>query len=412
MPLISRHYPLRSIIPLGFAGFLAACATNTPPSGPGLPVVEEQQNYQAQARAYYAPPGPPNDPWGPYIEEASDRFDVPQAWIRAVMHQESGGHIFDHNGHFITSVPGAMGLMQIMPPSYDDLRTQYGLGPDAYNPRDNILAGTAYIRQMYDIYGSPGFLAAYNDGPGSIDRYLRQNHALPRETRNYVAAIAPHIAGIWPRHRSQNDLIVARYDPTAHTNTASDGTDDTTGDYVTPDNTSESQSVSNAWAARGFKPSAMPAPSASFTGSTRSATAAAWAARGFKQSPPPTMPHRRPPTSSSDDETVHIRSIPLAYPVSHHGRVSDIPSATEYNWGVQLGSYATRQQAHTVALTIHHIISSIAQQGKTLILPVKLGHRQLYRARFTGLSHQQATTICHRLSGVSPCITLSPTAHF
>src|SRR5579859_1326762 len=40
---------------------------------------------------YYAPPGPPADPWGPYIREAAARFQVPEQWVRAVMRQESGG---------------------------------------------------------------------------------------------------------------------------------------------------------------------------------------------------------------------------------------------------------------------------------------------------------------------------------
>ena len=40
---------------------------------------------------YYPPPGPPEDPWGPYVREAAARFRVPGRWVRAVMHQESGG---------------------------------------------------------------------------------------------------------------------------------------------------------------------------------------------------------------------------------------------------------------------------------------------------------------------------------
>ena len=39
-------------------------------------------------------------------------------------------------------------------------------------PHNNILAGTAYMREMYDVYGSPGFLAAYNAGPRRLDDYL------------------------------------------------------------------------------------------------------------------------------------------------------------------------------------------------------------------------------------------------
>src|ERR1700712_3391288 len=121
------HGTVRSAIrPAGvllLLAFLAACAA-TPQSS--VPVAQEAADYRSHARAYYAPPGPPDDPWGPYIDEASRRFDVPDGWIRAVMHQESGGHEFI-NGQFVTSVPGAMGLMQLMPPTYDDMRSQSGL---------------------------------------------------------------------------------------------------------------------------------------------------------------------------------------------------------------------------------------------------------------------------------------------
>ena len=52
---------------------------------------------------------------------------------------------------------------------------------------------------MYNIYGSPGFLAAYNAGPGRLDDYLTRNRVLPPETRRYVAAIGPRISGAEPR---------------------------------------------------------------------------------------------------------------------------------------------------------------------------------------------------------------------
>ena len=159
---------------------LAACAAT--PDRPDIPVAQEAAQYRAHARSYYAPPGPADDPWGPYIEEASRRYDVPDAWIRAVMGRESGGLQF-RNGTLTTSPVGAMGLMQLMAPTYDDMRLQYSLGDDAFEPHDNIMAGTAYIRQMYDIYGSPGFLAAYNTGPGRLDDFLTRNRPLPHETR-------------------------------------------------------------------------------------------------------------------------------------------------------------------------------------------------------------------------------------
>ncbi len=137
---------------------------------------------------FYPPPGPPSDPWGPYIRAASARFDVPDLWVREVMRQESGGQ------ERVVSSAGAMGLMQVMPDTYAGLRQRYGLGNDPFEPHDNILAGTAYIREMYDLYGAPGFLAAYNAGPNRLNDYLATGNPLPDETVGYVAAIAPRIA--------------------------------------------------------------------------------------------------------------------------------------------------------------------------------------------------------------------------
>ena len=86
-----------------------------------------------------------------------------------------------------------MGLMQIMPGTWKDLRARHGLGTDPYDPHDNILAGTAYIRELHDRYGAPGFLAAYNAGPGRYERHLATGRPLPDETQAYVAALAPMI---------------------------------------------------------------------------------------------------------------------------------------------------------------------------------------------------------------------------
>ena len=137
-------------------------------------------------------------PWGAEIHDASRRFDIPEEWIRAVMHVESGGQTHWKGGQPITSHAGAMGLMQVMPGTYDELRYAHGLGPDAYEPRDNILAGAAYIREMYDLYGYPGFLGAYNAGPERYRQYVEEGRPLPRETERYMDIIAPQIAGIMP----------------------------------------------------------------------------------------------------------------------------------------------------------------------------------------------------------------------
>lgn len=135
--------------------------------------------------------------WNAYIEEASRRFGVPVSWIRSVMQAESAGQQF-LNGAPITSPKGAMGLMQVMPATYADLRARYGLGPDPYDPRDNVLAGTAYIREMYDRFGAPGFLAAYNAGPGRAGDWPSRGRSLPDETRRYLAEVAPRVDAAAP----------------------------------------------------------------------------------------------------------------------------------------------------------------------------------------------------------------------
>jgi soluble lytic murein transglycosylase-like protein len=133
----------------------------------------------------------PNDspvlPFAAFVTEASRRFSVPEHWIRAVMQVESSAK------QRARSSKGAMGLMQIMPKTWTELRARYGLGADPYDPRDNILAGAAYIRELYDRYGVPGFLAAYNAGPGRYERHLATGRPLPDETQAYIATLAPMI---------------------------------------------------------------------------------------------------------------------------------------------------------------------------------------------------------------------------
>ena len=84
-----------------------------------------------------------------------------------------------------------MGLMQLMPGTWARQRARFSLGQDPFDPRDNVLAGTSYLREMYDRYGAQGFLAAYNAGPGRYEDWLAGRRSLPLETRRYVARIAP-----------------------------------------------------------------------------------------------------------------------------------------------------------------------------------------------------------------------------
>ena len=127
------------------------------------------------------------DAYAEPITEASQRFGIPAAWIRAVMVTESAAN------PRAKSSACARGVMQIMPRTWAALRARHNLGTDPYDPRDNILAGAAYLRELHDRYGAPGFLAAYNAGPGRYEASLN-GRPLPAETLAYVAALLPMIA--------------------------------------------------------------------------------------------------------------------------------------------------------------------------------------------------------------------------
>lgn len=127
--------------------------------------------------------------WRAEIAEASARFGIPEAWIERVMRAESGGRTM-LGGRPITSSAGAMGLMQLMPGTWAEMRAAQGLGSDPHAPRDNILAGTAYLRMMYDRFGYPGLFAAYNAGPGRYAAHLASGRALPAETQRYLVQVS------------------------------------------------------------------------------------------------------------------------------------------------------------------------------------------------------------------------------
>nr|WP_321986045.1 transglycosylase SLT domain-containing protein [uncultured Lichenicoccus sp.] len=408
---------------------LAACAGT--PRGPMIPVAQEAADYRAHARNYYAPPGPADDPWGPYIDSASQRFDVPDAWIRAVIHQESGGHEFI-NGQFVTSVPGAMGLMQLMPPTYDDMRNQYALGPDPFEPHDNIMAGTAYLRQMYDIYGSPGFLAAYNTGPGRLDDFLTRNRSLPNETRQYVAIIGPQIAGIFPSSRSQADLMVMNHAGAANVM------------YASAQSQQETRSVRIAWARRRDHsagddqpvqvaeapvalpmrapayqtawhrlPPARPQPSDASSGVSPAAVSSVWASRLGSAPVQPVQDEPAPPP----EPTLVARAVPA--PRRFHlvapAMAMSIPAArTEggaRDWAIQVGAFGTEGQASEAAGSARSRMRGLLPGAQTEIAGVRAGRggARIYRARLTGLSRNGAMEACERLSrGRGECMVVSP----
>jgi soluble lytic murein transglycosylase-like protein len=158
-----------------------------PAAGPAKPsayALEQQMSFGELMRR-----------WDPTIAKAAKKFGVPQPWIRAVMQVESGGRTMLGENQPITSSMGAMGLMQLMPDTYNDMRAQYGLGKNPYDPHDNIMAGAAYLRFLRGRYGYPQMFAAYNDGPGNLEARLMGRGLLPNETQNYVASIANVLAG-------------------------------------------------------------------------------------------------------------------------------------------------------------------------------------------------------------------------
>lgn len=121
--------------------------------------------------------------WDDLVRQAAERNAIPAMWVRAVLQAESAG-----DAHAVSSA-GAMGLMQLMPGTWQEVRRTLNLGADPFDPHDNIAAGAAYLRWLHDRYGDGGFLAAYNAGPGRYDDHLATGRPLPAETISYVAQV-------------------------------------------------------------------------------------------------------------------------------------------------------------------------------------------------------------------------------
>jgi soluble lytic murein transglycosylase-like protein len=165
MPRIEPVTPRRVAMALG-------CAFSLLPGGVG------------HAQSATAPAQTAGIDIAPHVRDASQRFGIPEAWIYTVIRIESAGRIR------AVSPAGAMGLMQVMPGTWARQRARFALGNDPFDPRDNIMAGTSYLREMYDRYGAIGFIAAYNAGPGRYEEWRDKGRPLPLETRRYVASIA------------------------------------------------------------------------------------------------------------------------------------------------------------------------------------------------------------------------------
>jgi cell division protein FtsN len=386
---------------------LSACASNHRlAEGPSTAY------YIAHAAANYQPPGPPSDPWGPYINIASSRFDVPATWIRQVMRVESGGNQYI-DGQLTVSAAGAMGLMQLEPPTYQEMASRYGLGADPFNPYDNIMAGTAYIHEMYEVYGSPGFLAAYNAGPGRLDSYMNYHTPLPSETTNYVAMIAPNIEGYYPAHRSDADQLALNTQP------ASEAPGILPTGFVpgAPAPDAPGNPIAPVQVAA-IVPSASPEDSSVYSPELAQTAPA--------PSPPPVSPESSG-YSPAPVQTAYIPATPAVPPRSsvRHPSFSIIPVAMadtppqqpQYvtpghtGWAIQVGAYETSSNARA-ALGIAELSAvQMLVNGKPVVVSVYAGGSVKYRARVVGLPHDDAVNACNRLSnGPTGCVVLSPEA--
>src|SRR6267143_4234295 len=180
-----KSYIRESADPIAWLHSLQTIARVIAAIAPFLCLISALTVFESSAVAQTATRSDSTDRFAEFIDEASGRFAVPARWIRAVMQVGSGGD------QHATSPRGAMGLMQLMPGTWVELNVRYGLGLDPFDPRDNIFAGTAYLREMHDRFGSAGFLAAYHAGPSRYEHHLATGQPLPPDTVAYVAAAAP-----------------------------------------------------------------------------------------------------------------------------------------------------------------------------------------------------------------------------
>lgn len=342
---------------------LAACGGGDHKNkGGGLVTSSRYSNYM-DSHPNWRPPGPAADPWGPYINQSSQRFNVPDQWIRAVMLQESRGYQY-YNKRPITSPHGAKGLMQLKTPTYLDMAKRYNLGKDPYNPHDNIMAGTAYIRILYNQFGAPGFVAAYHGGPGTLSNHINRGAALPKLTKQYLAAVSPKLgndvpmSGPFAKYASSSSRRVnsktplpleAYYRPKSYTPTT----------MVAQNTVSPPRRVKTTSVATSYKPMTPIYPVQ-------------------RQAPP---------------EVVQVAYVPSAN--------------TSGNWGVQVGAYSSAGLAQQATSRAQQNSGGILSSASQSIQVVNKNGSPLYRARLTGVNQIAAIQACRQLKqkGMN-CVTV------
>jgi len=222
------------------------------------------------------------------------------------------------------------------------------------------MAGTAYIREMYDRYGAPAFLAAYNAGPDRVDAYLTDGTALPDETVSYVAAVAPRLHG-----------SVSMTGPLAVY--AGDGVD-----------------RDRAYAGGGVIGPAVGVDVSVRADEARPATGS-FTSAGLAMA---SMPSRVTPVASS--QPVLIAAQPTSV------------SIQEGDWSIQVGAYAKPEQSSAAISAARAIVGDLLRTARSTITSVSAGG-VLYRARLSGLSASVALAACERLQSQGiECFTVRP----
>ncbi len=131
-------------------------------------------------------------PYKEFVEEASQRFGLDKNLVWAVMRQES---LFDPEA---VSPSNAKGLMQLMDFTAREMSIKFGIPNNIFSPRENILMGTAYLREMLDLWNGDLIraIASYNAGPNRVKTFIQHKDSyvfietIPiAETRNYVKQV-------------------------------------------------------------------------------------------------------------------------------------------------------------------------------------------------------------------------------
>jgi len=304
---------------------------------------------------------------------------VPEKWIRAVMRQESGGRVA------ATSRAGAAGLMQVMPSTYAALRARHGLGNDPYHPYDNIMAGVAYIREMYELYGSPAFLVAYNAGPRRLEEYLYAGRGLPEETRNYVSRIGPVIAGYHPRRQAPPEVIAAAeiqlpVPPGPR------------GGSYGPNPTALAAAQSRSEMPRSWTSSSAPAPETAV-------------ARVSLQPPVATEAPQGGWSSSSFVGPAGATTLPRPVPVFRGPAPAAVAETVRGGWSIQVGAYAQESTAQIAAAAARERLR--LSGASPSIQPASVGRTLLWRARLGGLTRETAEDACGRYRS-GECLIVPP----